>query len=222
MSVGTAEELFVDELKDIYSAEKQAVKAYPRLTKAVQSEELKQAMQEHLEQTKGQIERLDRIFEILEKRSSGKTCEGMKGLIEEAQTQLEEIEKGPVLDCAIIGALQRVEHYEIAAYGTVATLAEAMGQDEVKKLLGETLEEEKETDERLTQVSQQVNSQALAEGGEEVEGSEEEDENESGGGGSRRGTGARGSSRSSAKKSSSSRSGSSRSRSSRSGKKSGR
>lgn len=222
MSVGTAEELFVDELKDIYSAEKQAVKAYPRLTKAVQSEELKQAMQEHLEQTKGQIERLDRIFEILEKRSSGKTCEGMKGLIEEAQTQLEEIEKGPVLDCAIIGALQRVEHYEIAAYGTVATLAEAMGQDEVKELLGETLEEEKETDERLTQVSQQVNSQALAEGGEEEEGSEEEDENESGGGGSRRGTGARGSSRSSAKKSSSSRSGSSRSRSSRSGKKSGR
>lgn len=222
MSVGTAEELFVDELKDIYSAEKQAVKAYPRLTKAVQSEELKQAMQEHLEQTKGQIERLDRIFEILEKRSSGKTCEGMKGLIEEAQTQLEEIEKGPVLDCAIIGALQRVEHYEIAAYGTVATLAEAMGQDEVKELLGETLEEEKETDERLTQVSQQVNSQALAEGGEEEEGSEEEDENESGGGGSRRGTGARGSSRSSAKKSSSSRLGSSRSGSSRSGKKSGR
>ncbi|WP_109488682.1 ferritin-like domain-containing protein [Occallatibacter savannae] len=211
MSVGTAEELFVDELKDIYSAEKQAVKAYPRLTKAVQSEELKQAMQEHLEQTKGQIERLDRIFEILEKRSSGKTCEGMKGLIEEAQTQLEEIEKGPVLDCAIIGALQRVEHYEIAAYGTVATLAEAMGQEEVKELLGETLEEEKETDERLTQVAQQVNSEALSEGGEEEEGSEDEDENESGGNGSRRGAG----SRSTAKKSSSSRSGSSRSGSSR-------
>ncbi len=212
MSVGTGEGLFVDELKDIYSAEKQAVKAYPRLTKAVQSEELKQAMQEHLEQTKGQIERLDRIFEILEKRSSGKTCEGMKGLIEEAQTQLEEIEKGPVLDCAIIGALQRVEHYEIAAYGTVATLAEAMGQDEVKELLGETLEEEKETDERLTQVAQSVNSEALSEGGEE-EG--EEDENESSGGRSRGGS-SRGSSRSSAKKSSSSRSGSSH------GKKSGR
>lgn len=216
MSVGTAEELFVDELKDIYSAEKQAVKAYPRLTKAVQSEELKQAMQEHLEQTKGQIERLDRIFEILEKRSSGKTCEGMKGLIEEAQTQLEEIEKGPVLDCAIIGALQRVEHYEIAAYGTVATLAEAMGQEEVKELLGETLEEEKETDERLTQVAQSVNSEALSEGQEE-EGSEDEDENEGGSNGSRRGSNSRGSSSSSKKKSSSSRSGSSRS-----GKKSGR
>jgi ferritin-like metal-binding protein YciE len=209
MSVGTAEELFVDELKDIYSAEKQAVKAYPRLTRAVQSEDLKQAMQEHLEQTKGQIERLDRIFEILEKRSSGKSCEGMKGLIEEAQTQLEEIEKGPVLDCAIIGALQRVEHYEIAAYGTVATLAEAMGQEEVKELLGETLEEEKETDERLTQVAQSVNSEALTEGG------EEEDENESSkngsrGGSSSRGSGSRSSSRSSSK-SSSSRSGSSRS-----------
>jgi len=207
MSVGTVEELFVDELKDIYSAEKQAVKAYPRLTKAVQSEELKQAMQEHLEQTKGQIERLERIFEILEKRSSGKTCEGMKGLIEEAQTQLEEIDKGPVLDCAIIGALQRVEHYEIAAYGTAATLAEAMGQDEVKELLGETLEEEKETDERLTQVAQSVNSEALSEGGEE-EGSEE-DENESSSNGSRGGSSSRGSSRSAKK--SSSRSGSSKS-----------
>jgi len=173
MSVGTAEELFVDELKDIYSAEKQAVKAFPRLAKAVQSEELKQAMQDHLEQTKGQIERLDRIFEILDKRSTGKTCQGMKGLVEEAQSQVEEIEKGPVLDCAMIGALQRIEHYEIAAYGTAATLAEAMGKDEVKELLGETLEEEKETDERLTQVSQSVNSEALSEGG------EEEDENES-------------------------------------------
>ena len=169
-------------------------------------------MQEHLEQTKGQIERLDRIFEILEKRSSGKTCEGMKGLIEEAQTQLEEIEKGPVLDAAIIGALQRVEHYEIAAYGTVATLAEAMGQEEVKELLGETLDEEKETDERLTQVAQTVNSEALTESGEEES---EEDENESSNGSRSRGSNSRGSSRSS--KSSSSRSGSSRS-----GKKSGR
>ena len=98
MSVATAEELFVDELKDIYSAEKQAVKAFPRLTKAVQSEELKHAMQEHLEQTKGQIERLDRIFEILEKRPAGKTCEGMKGLVEEAQSQVEEIDRSERTD----------------------------------------------------------------------------------------------------------------------------
>jgi len=202
MSVGTAEELFVEELKDIYSAEKQAVKAFPRLAKAVQSEELRQAMQDHLEQTKGQVERLDRIFEILEKRSSGKTCEGMKGLVEEAQSQLEEIEKGPVLDCAMIGALQRIEHYEIAAYGTAATLAEAMGQDEVKELLGETLEEEKETDERLTQVAQSVNSEALSEGNEE-ESSQDKDENEGSNNGSRRGSSSRGSSRSSSKLSSS-------------------
>ena len=98
MSVATAEELFVDELKDIYSAEKQAVKAFPRLTKAVRSEELKQAMQEHLEQTRGQLERLDRIFEILEKRPTGKTCEGMKGLVEEAQSQVEEIDRSERTD----------------------------------------------------------------------------------------------------------------------------
>ena len=158
-------------------------------------------MQDHLEQTKGQVERLDRIFEILDKRSSGKTCEGMKGLVTEAQSQLEEIEKGPVLDCAIIGALQRIEHYEIAAYGTVATLAEAMGQDEVKELLGETLEEEKETDVRLTEVAQSVNSEALSEG------SEDEDENESSSNGSGRGSKSRGSSKSNSSRSGSSRSG---------------
>jgi len=201
MSVATAEELFVEELKDIYSAEKQAVKAYPRLTKAVQSEELKEAMQEHLEQTKGQVERLERIFEILDKRSSGKTCEGMKGLVQEAQSLVEEIENGPVLDAAIIGALQRVEHYEIAAYGTVATLAQAMGQEEVKELLGETLEEEKETDERLTQVAQSVNSEALSESENDEEGSEGENASSSNGSGRR--SGSRGTSRSSSKSKSS-------------------
>ena len=201
MSVATAEELFVEELKDIYSAEKQAVKAYPRLTKAVQSEELKEAMQEHLEQTKGQVERLERIFEILDKRSSGKTCEGMKGLVQEAQSLVEEIENGPVLDAAIIGALQRVEHYEIAAYGTVATLAQAMGQEEVKELLGETLEEEKETDERLTQVAQAVNSEALSESENDEEGSEGENASSSNGSGRR--SGSRGTSRSSSKSKSS-------------------
>jgi len=205
MSVATAEELFVDELKDIYSAEKQAVKAFPKLAKAVQSEELKQAMQDHLEQTKGQVERLDRIFEILEERSSGKTCAGMKGLVEEAQSQVEEIEKGPVLDCAMIGALQRIEHYEIAAYGTAATLAEAMGHDEVKELLGETLEEEKKTDERLTEVAQSVNSEALSESGED-EGSDEEDQNESGNGSHRSST-SRSTSKSNSSRSSSARSG---------------
>ena len=161
MSIQTAEDLFIQELKDIYSAEKQAVRAYPRLAKRVESDELKQALQEHLEQTKEQVNRLERIFELLDTRAGGKTCEGMKGLL--AAQHAEEIEPGPVLDAALIGALQRVEHYEIASYGTVATLAEAMGQEEIKELLGETLEEEKETDEKLTGVAQNVNSQALQE-----------------------------------------------------------
>src|SRR3954449_6444156 len=161
MSVATAEDLFIDELKDIYSAERQAVRAYPRLTKAVESEDLKEALQEHLEQTKQQIERLDRVFEILETRAGGKTCEGMKGLLEEASTHAEEIERGPILDAALIGALQRVEHYEIAAYGTVATFAEAIGQNEIHELLTETLQEEKDTDEKLTEVSGNVNIEAI-------------------------------------------------------------
>ena len=176
MSISTAQDLFLDELKDIYSAEKQAVRAYPRISKAIQSEELKQALQEHLEQTKQQVERLDHVFEILEKRAGGKTCEAMKGLLEEAKESMEEIEQGPVLDVAIIAAAQRIEHYEIAAYGTVAALAEAMGQKEIYDLLSQTLEEEKQTDERLTGVSKQVNAEAIGENeGDEDEGEEEEE-----------------------------------------------
>jgi ferritin-like metal-binding protein YciE len=167
MAVETMNDLFLDELKDIYSAEKQAVRVYPRLAKAIESQELKQAMQTHLEETKGQVERLDRVFEILEKRGGGKTCEGMKGLIEEGQEMVEEVEAGPVRDAALIGAAQRMEHYEIAAYGTVITLAKAMGQEEIANLLGQTLAEEKSTDEKLTQVAETVNQQALAESDEE-------------------------------------------------------
>src|SRR5690242_5325070 len=118
MGIETAEELFIEELKEIYSAEKQAVRAYPRLARKVESEELKKALQQHLEQTKGQVDRLDRVFEILEARAGRNTCEGMKGLLDEAARQAEEIEPGPILDAALIAALQRVEHYEIAAYGT--------------------------------------------------------------------------------------------------------
>lgn len=174
-AIKTANDLFLSQLRDIYSAEKQAIRAYPKVTKATSSPELKQALQEHLEQTKGQLERLDRIFEILEKKSSGKTCEAMKGLIEEAQEALGEIEKGPVLDAAIIAAGQRIEHYEIASYGTVATFAAAMGEQEIHDLLAETLQEEKDNDERLTGISETVNSESLQEGEEE---GEEEDEEE--------------------------------------------
>jgi ferritin-like metal-binding protein YciE len=174
MSVETAQDLFIDELKDIYSAEKQAVRAYPRLAKVVQSEDLKEALEEHLEQTKQHVERLDRVFEILEARSGGKTCEGMEGLLKEAATHVEEIEKGPILDAALIGALQRVEHYEIASYGTVATLAEAMGQNEIHELLAETLQEEKDTDEKLTEISESVNTEAIGQAEENEEEQEEE------------------------------------------------
>lgn len=179
MSISTVQELFLDELKDIYSAEKQAIRSYPKIAKAVSSQELKQALQKHLEQSKQQVERLDRVFEILEKRAGGKTCEAMKGLLEEASEALEEVEQGPVLDIAIIAAAQRMEHYEIAAYGTVATLAEAMGQTEIQQLLSQTLQEEKETDQLLTTVSQTVNSEALADAESEEEQDEDEDEEES-------------------------------------------
>src|ERR1700712_1438320 len=178
MSIATVQDLFLDELKDIYSAEKQAVRSYPRIAKAASSEELKQALQTHLEQTKGQVERLDRAFEMLGKRAGGKTCEAMKGLLEEAAESIEEIEQGPVLDVAIIAAAQRIEHYEIAAYGTVATLAEAMGQTEIQQLLAETLQEEKETDGLLTEVAQTVNAEAL--GTSEGEADEEEEDEEAG------------------------------------------
>ncbi len=174
MAIKTADDLFLDELKDIYSAEKQAVRAYPKLTKAISTPELKQAMQMHLEQTKGQIERLDRVFEILEKKSSGKTCEGMKGLIEEGQEHAEEIEQGPVRDAGLIGAAQRMEHYEIAAYGTVVAFAKATGQSEIEQLLSQTLEEEKQTDQKLTTISEQVNQQAIGETEDEDDEEEEE------------------------------------------------
>ena len=185
MSISTIQDLFLDELKDIYSAEKQAVRSYPRIAKAASSEELKQALQKHLDQTKGQIERLDKAFEILEKRAGGKTCEAMKGLLEEAAESIEEIEQGPVLDVAIIAAAQRIEHYEIAAYGTVATLAEAMGQTEIQQLLAQTLQEEKDTDELLTGVAGSVNAEALGgseedeeEDGEDIEDEENDDDDD--------------------------------------------
>lgn len=177
MAVNTANELFLEQLKDTYSAEKQAIRAYPRLAKAVSSPELKEALQTHLEETKGQLERLDRIFEMLEKRSSGKTCAGMKGMIEEAVEQTQEIENELVLDSALIAAAQKMEHYEIAAYGTLVAFAQASGQEEIAQLLSETLEEEKATDQKLTHVSEAVNEEAIAES-EEGEEDEEEAEDE--------------------------------------------
>jgi ferritin-like metal-binding protein YciE len=163
MSVGTLEELLIDELKDLYSAEKQIVKSLPKLAKAASSTELKDALESHLEETKGQVERLEQIAEIVGKNLTGKTCAGMKGVLEEGSEVLDDIEEGSVRDAALIGASQRVEHYEMAGYGTARDFARLLGLDDVAQLLEETLEEEKAADEKLTAISASVNQEALAE-----------------------------------------------------------
>ena len=178
MSIKTGREFFIDELKDIYSAEKQAIRLYPKIAKAAEAEPLKEALKTHLEQTKAQLERLDRVFELLEKRPTGKKCEGMQGVLAEAQEALEDAEAGPLRDAALIASIQRSEHYEMAAYGTVLALAKAMGETEIASLLAETLEEEKSTDKQLTAVSKRVNKQAIALGQEDEDATEEEEDEE--------------------------------------------
>jgi ferritin-like metal-binding protein YciE len=163
MSVGTLQELFIDELKDLYSAEKQIVRSLPKLAKAASTPELQEALQSHLEETKGQVERLDKIAEIVGKKLTGKTCAGMKGVLEEGSEVLKEVEEGSVRDAAMIGAAQRVEHYEMAGYGTARDFAKLLGLDDVVELLEQTLEEEKAADQKLTAISKSVNHQAKAE-----------------------------------------------------------
>jgi ferritin-like metal-binding protein YciE len=152
-------ELFVDELKDLYNAENQLVKALPKLAKAAETPELKTGFEEHLEQTKGHVERLESIFSELGENPKGKKCKGMEGLVEEGAEAIEEYE-GAVRDAALIGGAQRVEHYEIAGYGTVIAMAKQLGESDHAKLLEQTLAEEKETDAKLTSLSQKVNPAA--------------------------------------------------------------
>jgi ferritin-like metal-binding protein YciE len=174
-------ELYIDELKDLYNAENQLVKALPKMAKASNSEELREGFEEHLEQTKGHVQRLEQIFEMLGESPKGKKCKGMEGLIEEGSEMIDEDFGGSVKDAGLIGAAQRVEHYEIAGYGTVKALAETLGETEQASLLEETLQEEKETDEKLTELAEQINSQATSEA-EQVEAEEEveaEDDEES-------------------------------------------
>jgi ferritin-like metal-binding protein YciE len=152
-------ELYIDELKDLYSAENQLVKALPKMAKAASSEELRTGFQEHLEQTKGHVQRLETIFGQLEENPKGKKCKAMEGLIEEGSEAIDEYE-GSVLDAALIGAAQRVEHYEMAAYGTVRAFAEELGETEQASLLSETFEEEKQTDEKLTTLAKEINPEA--------------------------------------------------------------
>jgi len=163
MKLETLENLFVHELKDLLSAEKQLVKALPKMAKGAASPALQNAFQEHLEQTKGQVERLEKIFSILGKTARAEHCKAMEGLIQEGSDLLEEEGSPTVKDAALIGAAQRVEHYEIAAYGTTRTLAELLGQTEAVELLQATLDEEKETDEKLTELAMsEVNPEAEA------------------------------------------------------------
>ena len=156
-------ELYIDELKDLYNAENQLVKALPKMAKASSSEELKTGFEEHLEQTKGHVARLEKIFNALDESPKGKKCMGMEGLVKEGSEVMEEEFEGAVMDAALIGAAQRVEHYEIAAYGTARELAEVLGESNHASLLQETLDEEKETDKKLTELAKQINDQASSE-----------------------------------------------------------
>lgn len=153
MKMQTLKDLYLDELKDTYDAEQQLMKALPKMAKEASNEELRAAFEQHLDQTQTQIERLEQIFEELGEKPKGKKCEAMKGLLEEAKSMMEDAGDKDVADAAMIGSAQKVEHYEIAAYGTLRTYAELLGFDEQAELLQETLDEEKETDENLTELA---------------------------------------------------------------------
>jgi ferritin-like metal-binding protein YciE len=160
MDANRLKHLYVEELKDLYNAENQLVKALPKMAKAATSEDLRAGFEEHLTQTKGHVARLERIFKALGSEPTGKKCKGMEGLIKEGAEMIEEDPAPEELDAALISAAQRVEHYEIAGYGCVSTYAKLLGEDEAGSLLRETLEEEKETDRKLTQLSGHINVEA--------------------------------------------------------------
>jgi ferritin-like metal-binding protein YciE len=162
MSVDTLEKLLIDELKDLYSAEHQITKALPKMVKGAGTSELKTALENHLKETEGQVQRLEKIGEILGKSLKGKTCDGMKGVLTEGASVLEEIAPGNVRDAGIISAAQRVEHYEMAGYGAVREYATLLGMTEVAALLEETLKEEKAADQKLTKISKSVNAEAVS------------------------------------------------------------
>jgi ferritin-like metal-binding protein YciE len=168
-------ELYIDELRDLYDAENKLVKALAKLAKAASSDRLRAGFEEHLEQTKGHVSRLEEIFEALDEKPTGKKCAGMAGLIKEGQEIMDEEFSAEVMDAALISAAQRVEHYEIAAYGCVSTWAQLLGESEAGALLEKTLEEEKETDQKLTELAEAINVEAKG-SGESGEGEEEEEE----------------------------------------------
>jgi ferritin-like metal-binding protein YciE len=155
----TLEDLFHDTLKDIYFAEKKITTALPKMAKAAQNEDLAAAFETHLEETRGQIERLEQVFEIIAKKPQGKNCPAIVGLSEEAQEIAKEFKGTPALDAGLLGAAQAVEHYEISRYGTLRAWAEELGLDDAVELLQATLDEEKATDEKLTELAEAVINQ---------------------------------------------------------------
>jgi ferritin-like metal-binding protein YciE len=163
----TLKELFIELIRDLYDAEKQITKALPKLAKAAESEELADALREHLEQTEGHVSRLEQVFEIAGQKAKGKPCKGMKGLLEEGSEAVKEEDKGPMRDLAIIAGCQKVEHYEISAYGTVRTLAEHLGMKKAIDLLQQTESEESDADEKLTGIATEMYTSEF--GGEEEE-----------------------------------------------------
>jgi ferritin-like metal-binding protein YciE len=154
MTAKTLKDLFIHSLSDVYSAEKQLTKALPKLARASTNPELKSLFETHLEETHGQVARIDQVVESCGIKLKRIKCAAMEGLVEEGGEVIEEMEKGPILDLALIGAAQKVEHYEIATYGTLAALAEKLGESAAQKLLLDTLKEEKAADEKLTVLAQ--------------------------------------------------------------------
>ena len=169
----TLHDMFVDEIKDLYHAEKQLTKALPKMAKAATHEDLREAFEMHLEETREQVTRLEEVFEALGEKVKAKPCAGMAGILEEGKDTMDEDAEGAVMDAALIAAAQRAEHYEIGAYGTCVEWARLLGLDEVSSLLETTLEEEKAADKKLTALAEsEINQAAVAEG----ESDEEEEE----------------------------------------------
>jgi len=181
-NAGTIHDAFVEELRDTYDAEKQLIKALPKLAKAATSAELRSAFETHLEETRGHVERLEQVFESLEEKVKGKHCDGIAGIIEEGKSIMEEDFDEAAMDACLIAAGQRAEHYEMAAYGTLVAWARAMGHTEAADLLQETLDEEKAADEKLTTIAEGGINQEAAENAHPSGEDEEEEERPARGG----------------------------------------
>ena len=170
MAATSLQELFVEELRDMYDGEKRLTKALPKMARATEDGPLRAAFTAHLKETERQISRLEQVFRTVGEKPRGKKCDGIMGIVEEGNTMMEELDRGPILDAALIAGAQKVEHYEIASYGTLAYFAEMLGNDRAKELLGQTLDEEKATDEKLNAIAKSdVNRDALMGTGDEDE-----------------------------------------------------